>query len=84
MLSAFDQSVPIANEDGTMTERFRAWVQSATSEINSLPPLTGTGTPESNVEASPGRWYVDTGAAAGTGIYFKETGTGDTGWILRS
>lgn len=84
MVNSIDQSIQIVNEDGQMSDRFRVWIQQVTRDVNNIPPLTGTGTPESNEIASPGRWYVDTGAVAGTGIYFKETGTGDTGWIARS
>jgi hypothetical protein len=84
LLNSFDQGVKIVNDDGTISQRFRAWVQQVTNEVNKLEPLTGTGTPEGSEVASPGRWYVDTAAAVGAGIYFKETGNGDTGWILRS
>jgi hypothetical protein len=70
--------------DGRATEEFHTWMDQMTNAVNDIPPLTGTGTPEGSVVASVGRWYVDTSAAAGTGIYFKETGDGDTGWVLRS
>jgi hypothetical protein len=56
-------------ENGTPTVAFYIWIQQIT---------------EGNVIATVGRWYVDTGAAAGTGIYFKQTGEGNTGWVLRS
>jgi|TARA_R110000868_G_scaffold409032_1_gene693713 hypothetical protein len=69
-------------ENGTPTVAFYIWIQQITAAIQA--PLTGSGTPESNVIATVGRWYVDTGAAAGTGIYFKQTGEGNTGWVLRS
>jgi hypothetical protein len=63
---------------------FYIWMEAITTAVNNLQPLTGTGTPESSIVASAGRWYVDTSAGVGSGIYFKETGDGDTGWVLRS
>lgn len=74
----------LIEESGGASIRFHTWMQDITTALNNHPPLTGSGTPEGSVTASVGRWYVDTAAAAGTGIYFKETGDGDTGWILRS
>jgi hypothetical protein len=88
----------LTEESGAATLLFHTWmealntqvadlttqVETNTADIAALAPLTGTGTPEAVVTADPGRWYVDTAVAAGTGIYFKETGTGDTGWVTRS
>lgn len=74
----------VITPNGVANEQFNTWLADITEAVNNLQPLTGTGTPEGNEVASVGRWYVDTAAAVGTGIYFKETGDGDTGWILRS
>lgn len=70
--------------DGVATLAFQTWMAAITDAVNGIPPLTGTGSPEGAVEASEGRWYVDTSAAAGQGIYYKESGDGDTGWVARS
>jgi hypothetical protein len=70
-------------KDGFMTEEFFAWVVGVSAAVNNLEPLTGSGSPEASIAASPGRWYVDTSAGAGTGVYFKESGDGDIGWELR-
>ena len=70
--------------NGVPTIQFYTWVADITEAVNNLEPLIGTGTPEGSVEASPYRWYVDTSAAVGAGIYFKESGYGNTGWVLRS
>lgn len=72
------------NEDGKILERFFAWMVSVTDSLNLLLTNTGSGSPEGSLSAPVGSWYVDTSAAPGTGMYFKETGTGNTGWILRS
>lgn len=81
-------SVPVFGlpilEGEAVTLEFQNWMAQVTDQLNATPPLTGTGTPEGNEIASVGRWYVDTSAAVDTGIYFKETGDGDTGWVKRS
>ncbi len=41
---------------------------------------TGTGTPESSITAVIGSLYLRTDGGAGTTIYAKESGTGNTGW----
>jgi hypothetical protein len=69
--------------DGVPTLEFYTWIDQVTNAVNAVPPLTGTGTPESNVIASAGRWYVDTNASPAD-IYYKETGDGDTGWTITS
>lgn len=63
---------------------FHTWMASITEAVNNLQPLTGSGSPEGVQVASTGRWYVDTTAAVGSGVYFKESGDGNTGWVLRS
>lgn len=67
--------------DGVATVQMYTWMEQITEAVK--PPLTGSGSPESSVVASVGRWYVDTDSS-GTGIYLKNTGEGNTGWIARS
>lgn len=71
-------------EDGKSHPDLQQWMEDVTDLVNSQIPLTGTGSPEGVVVASVGRWYVDTAASVGEGIYFKESGDTDTGWVLRS
>ena len=42
---------------------------------------TGTGTPEGNVTAGIGCLYLRLDGGAGTTLYVKESGTGNTGWV---
>jgi hypothetical protein len=42
--------------------------------------LSGTGTPEGVVAAPVGTLYSRLDGGAGTTLYVKETGTGNTGW----
>ena len=84
MLNGLDYGINLTDKEGVATERFRAFLQKLVTEVNERIPLESTGSPESVVSGKVGQLCIDTAAAAGTGIYYKETGTGDTGWILRS
>lgn len=77
-------SIRLVNSDGYATVEFMTWLDQVTMALANLQPLTGTGTPEGNRVASVGRWYVDTSAVSGSGIYFKQIGDGNTGWVMRS
>lgn len=41
----------------------------------------GTGTPNGNITAIPGSLYTNLSGGAGTTLYVKESGTGNTGWV---
>lgn len=43
----------------------------------------GTGSPEGVVSASPGAMYLNLSGGAGTTLYVKEIGTGNTGWAAK-
>ena len=83
-ITAPERGFRYIKEDGRPEFAFADWVDFITQAVNNLPPLSGSGTPEANVSASVGRWYVDTALAAGSGVYYKESGEGNTGWVLRS
>ncbi|CAB5223006.1 hypothetical protein UFOVP372_47 [uncultured Caudovirales phage] len=42
---------------------------------------SGTGSPEGSVTASPGALYTNISGGAGTTLYVKEGGNGNTGWV---
>jgi hypothetical protein len=46
-------------------------------------PLTGEGSPEGEVSAAVGTLYLRSDGGAGTTLYVKETGAGDTGWAAK-
>jgi len=49
---------------------------------SSFPKITaGTGSPESVVTGAVGSVYLRTDGGSTTSVYFKESGTGNTGWI---
>lgn len=44
---------------------------------------SGTGSPEGSVVGVIGDLYTRTDGGAGTTLYCKESGTGDTGWVAK-
>jgi len=45
--------------------------------------LSGSGSPEGVVTALVGSLYTSTNGSAGTTLYVKESGTGNTGWVAK-
>jgi hypothetical protein len=45
--------------------------------------LSGTGSPESVVTAKVGSLYSRLDGGAGTTLYVKQSGTGNTGWVAK-
>jgi hypothetical protein len=45
--------------------------------------LTGANSPEGGITAPVGSLYLRTGGGAGTTLYVKESGTGNTGWVAK-
>ena len=60
-------------------ELFREFAQ-ALNDHDDRSVLTGNGSPEGVVTASVGRMYTRKDGGAGTTLYVKESGTGNTGW----
>ncbi len=52
-------------------------------KINNIKFLSGTVSPEGSVVADVGSLYIRTTGGAGTTLYVKESGTGNTGWIAK-
>lgn len=44
---------------------------------------TGSGSPEGIITATVGSLYMRTDGGAGTSLYVKESGTGNTGWVAK-
>ena len=55
----------------------------AVNDLDDRSVLRGEGDPNNVVTASVGRLYVDTTGGAGTVLYVKESGTGNTGWVAK-
>lgn len=52
-----------------------------TSQVKYI--YSGAGSPEGVLTAPPGSLYSNTSGGAGTTLYVKETGTGNTGWVAK-
>ncbi len=52
-------------------------------DAGKTPMFSGAGSPEGVITAAPGSEYIQTDAAAGSEIWDKATGTGNTGWRVR-
>jgi hypothetical protein len=54
------------------------------SNTTTCPTITsGSGSPESVITAIVGSVYIRTDGGAGTCLYIKESGTGNTGWVAK-
>jgi len=62
-----------------MSDTAQAAIQRVTDTLYAPVRYTGSGTPEGVVTSAPGWVYQDT---ADNTLYFKETGTGNTGWSV--
>lgn len=83
--TAWDKSVIVTF--GTDVININNIVAGSGAKLNILDQVTnlltqyGTGTPEGSVTAAIGSTYYRTNGGAGTTLYVKESGTGNTGWV---
>lgn len=71
-----------AMKDGVLTEAFRADADGLYLP-GGVGLLTGAGSPEGAVSAPVGSMYTRTDGGAGSTLYVKESGTGNTGWAAK-
>lgn len=64
--------------DDVTTIKNKVKVNDTASTINS-----GSGTPEGTLSAAVGSLYMRTDGGAGTSLYVKESGSGNTGWVAK-
>ena len=69
----------VIKEGGTMEQEFMLWTQDITDQINFNTTAEGSGSPEGVLTANPNKFYRD---IAVPNLYWKSTGSGDTGWLL--
>lgn len=69
-------------DDGVPTDQFQALLESIERHVNLNTPIIGTGSPEGVIPADPTQLYMDDAGIAGSILYIKQSGSGDTGWIL--
>jgi hypothetical protein len=82
LISQLIRSQPVTDDDNEMSQRFYTWTQA----ITNLQILTGSGSPESVIEASITTLYMNTAGTAGNILYIKKlsdiSGDRTQGWIL--
>jgi len=77
----FLTSIPDANDPQWKDNLVRAVNYNLQhSSLNA--PITGAGSPEGVVTANITQRYMDTLGVAGSILYIKQSGSGNTGWIL--
>lgn len=87
--SATVGAVMLGNGTGPMTEVLPSTsgnilTSNGTTWTSATPIVTsGTGSPEGVRTASVGSLYTRTDGGAGTTLYVKESGTGNTGWVAK-
>ena len=82
MLIDFERFENIANGSGSPTLRFSEYLREMTRLVNLNTPIQGTGSPEGVLTAEVSQRYMDTAGASETVLYIKQTGAGNTGWVL--
>lgn len=77
----YEASQPIVNKDGTMTQRFRTYL----NDLESWKPIYGSGSPEGVVTAPQYRLFIRTDGSSGSLIYVKKqasiAGDKSQGWV---
>ena len=74
-------TLPYGNLQGASTELVPHYLSTVYMGFSGLTLYSGANTPEGVRSAVKGSVYLRTDGAAGTTIYVKESGTGNTGWI---
>ena len=67
----------VAND--VMLQEFMLWTQDITNRVNFNTVVDGSGSPEGVLVAEPNKFYRDEDVP---NLYWKSTGSGDTGWLL--
>ena len=82
MLINFERFENVTDESGKPTLRFSEYLREMTRLVNLSTPIQGTGSPEGVVTAEVSQRYMDTTGSSEAVLYVKQTGSGNTGWIL--
>ena len=77
---------PLLNDTSNLGGSGQRWKDTYTTRLflgatGTVQVLTGTATPEGAVTAPVGSLFLRTDGGAGTTLYVKESGAGNTGWV---
>lgn len=78
MLAGNNLNTTTTDWDSTAAMYLRTGANAGSHGVNMW---SGTGTPEAAVTARAGSLYLNRAGGANTSLYYKESGTGNTGWI---
>ena len=82
MITPLQRFIQITTPNSEMTDRMAQFMEALTRQVNQNTVLSDSGSPEGVITAEPTTLYMDTAGSAGSILYVKKTGAGDTGWIL--
>jgi hypothetical protein len=82
MINDFEHFERFLDANSMTTLRASEFLRLITAQVNLSTILTGSGSPEGAIEAEITQLYMDTAGSAGSILYVKKTGAGNTGWIL--
>lgn len=80
--TAASDSAATATTQAGLADAARVAAETARDQAVAATILTGTGSPEGVVTANVGRKYIDTAKTNGAREWIKDSGTGNTGWIV--
>lgn len=82
MIAQLERYTTWIEKEGVPSDILATTLEEIVRQVNENTVLSGSGTPEANVTASPRKLYMDTSGTAGSILYIKKTGTAKTGWVL--
>jgi len=82
MIIALERFIAWLDADNRPTQRTAEYIETMTRKDNLNTTILGTGSTECVVEAEPTQRYMDDIGTAGNIMYIKQSGVGDTGWVV--
>ncbi len=79
---ALERNSALVNDGNLTTQRGYEFLEELTDLANQNETAQGTGSPEGVLTALPGKQYMDLTGISGMVLYVKQTGSGNTGWVL--
>ena len=81
--SSYQQRVaPMPVVSSVTDAKFIYWLRALADVVNGLPPMSSfsTGNPNSQITALRGAWGYNLSSAT-SAVWFKQVGSGTTGWV---
>ncbi len=81
-ITAIERFSSLVDQEGKTTQRGAEYLEEMTRQVNESTMVVATGSPEGVVSAVVGETYIDTAGGAGSTLYVKVSGVGNTGWLV--